>query len=156
VVFLSAAAADNVGVDGVRFSVDGVALSPTPCRVGWGVLGLLAGALGCDRAELADDLPLGFGHFVDVQPTAMARLPEPQMEHRAVEGVDDLLVVASPAGRQRHPNERPVLAIEPFLDGHQGRRPPKLLQQIHQRRWRAVEVTHRRDSLLGGIAVVID
>jgi hypothetical protein len=74
VVFLSAAAADNVGVDGVRFSVDGVALSPTPCRVGWGVLGLLAGALGCDRAELADDLPLGFGHFVDVQPTAMARI----------------------------------------------------------------------------------
>lgn len=74
VVFLSATAADNVGVDGVRFSVDGVALSPTPCRVGWGVLGLLAGGLGCDRAQLADDLPLGFGHFVDVQPTAMARL----------------------------------------------------------------------------------
>jgi hypothetical protein len=41
------------------------------------------------------------------------------MEHRAVEGVDDLLVVAPPAGRQRHPNERPVLAIESFLDGHQ-------------------------------------
>src|SRR6185312_565860 len=75
--------------------------NPPLCRVGWWCVGakrvdadhtpdrLAAGALG-DRAELAHHLPLALGHLVDVQPAAMAGLPEPKVKHRAVEGGDDL------------------------------------------------------------------